>query len=81
MIGPLPHAATAEEIVAGSYPYDRYLYINVQLVPGRPMDPFVKEYLRLVLSREGQGAIAAEAHGYLPLSTREVAEELAKLQD
>jgi len=69
----------AEEIVAGDYPYDRFLYIYVQRVPGLPMDPFVKEYLRLVLSREGQQAIATEAHGYLPLNAREVAEELGKL--
>jgi len=40
----------------------------------------VKEYLRLVFSREGQQAIAAAAPGYLPLNARGAAEELAKLE-
>jgi phosphate transport system substrate-binding protein len=40
----------------------------------------VKEYLRLILSLEGQRAIAAASPGYLPLNPREVADELAKLQ-
>lgn len=75
-----PSSVTADEIINGKYPYDRYLYIYVRRVPGQPIDPFVKEYLRLVLSREGQVAIAAEAHGYLPLSAREVAEELGRLE-
>ncbi len=71
---------SAEDITAGRYPLDRYLYIFVRRLPGRPVDPFVREYLRLVLSREGQEAIAAEPHGYLPLTALEVREELAKLQ-
>jgi phosphate transport system substrate-binding protein len=70
---------TPEEIAAGTYAFDRYLYIYVRRVPGEPFDPFVREYLRLVLSREGQEAIAADELGYIPLSAREAAEERAKL--
>src|SRR4029077_5383776 len=75
-----PSHGTAAEIVGGNYPYDRYLYLYVRRVPGQPIDPFVKEYLRLALSREGQQAIAAESHGYLPLNSNEVATELSKLE-
>ena len=39
----------------------------------------MKEYLRLVLSKEGQQIIASETDGYVPLNAREAAEELAKL--
>jgi phosphate transport system substrate-binding protein len=75
-----PSRGTAEEIVAGNYPFDRYIYFYVRRQPGQPIDPFVKEYLQLVLSREGQQAIATEAHGYLPLNATEVAAELSKLE-
>ena len=39
-----------------------------------------KSLVCLVLSREGQQAIASESHGYLPLNAAEVGEELAKLR-
>lgn len=68
-----------EDIVSGRYPLDRYLYIFVRRVPGQPLDAFVREYLRLVLSYEGQQAIAAEALGYLPLNADELDEELSRL--
>src|SRR5207245_1085469 len=71
---------TAEDIVAGRDPFDRYLYIYVRRAPGEPFDPFVKEYLRLVFSKEGQQAIATEGLGYLPLNAQEVAQETAKLE-
>ena len=66
--------------MAGRYPLDRHLYIYLRRVPGRPIDPFVREYMRLVLSREGQAAIAAAAPHYLPLNVREAAAERAKLE-
>jgi phosphate transport system substrate-binding protein len=69
----------ADDVGAGRYPYDRYVYFYVRREPGQPVDPFVKEYLKLVLSQEGQRIIASEADGYVPLNAREVAEELAKL--
>jgi len=70
---------TAEDVSAGRYPYNRYVYFYVRRLPGQPVDPFVKEYLRLVLSKEGQQMVAGEANGYVPLNAREAAEELAKL--
>jgi phosphate transport system substrate-binding protein len=71
---------TTSEVLSGSYPYDRYLLIYVRRIPGEPIDPFVKEYLRLVFSREGQQAIATAPPNYLPLNDRELKEELAKLE-
>ena len=76
----VPSRGSAEDIQAGRYPLDRYLYIYGRLVSGKPFDPFVKEYMRMVLSREGQEIIATEPHSYLPLSALEIGEELAKLQ-
>ena len=68
------------DLQSGRYPYDRYLYIYARRPVGEAMDPLLREYLRLMLSKEGQQVIAADAKGYLPLSAKEVAEELAKLE-
>jgi phosphate transport system substrate-binding protein len=48
-------------------------------VPDAPIDPFVKEYLRMVFSQEGQAIIASDPKGYLQLNRAELEAELAKL--
>jgi phosphate transport system substrate-binding protein len=68
-------APTEVDIGAGRYPLDRHLYIYVS----RPIAPVTREFLRLMLSREGQESVAASPQGYLPLSAREAAFELAKI--
>lgn len=73
--GDPPVPLTEADIRTGRYPLDRYLLIYAR----QPLDPFVREYLRLVLSREGQQAIAADSLGYLPLNPAEVAVEVRKL--
>ena len=73
--GAPPVAPTRETILAGGYPLDRFLLIYARA----PLDPFVREYLRLVLSKEGQKIIGAGSIGYLPLSETEAAAEFSKL--
>lgn len=70
---------TPAEVTSGSYPYGRWLYFYVRRLPGQPVDPLVKEYLRLVLSREGQAIIAGQPDGYLPLTAEQAQAELRKL--
>lgn len=65
------------EIASGRYPLQRYLYIYVNRNPGRPLDPLVKEFLRFVLSRQGQ-ALVSKDH-YLPLPATVDEQELQKL--
>ncbi|MGE5616383.1 MAG: PstS family phosphate ABC transporter substrate-binding protein [Bacillota bacterium] len=74
-----PMRGTREDILGGRYPYDRFIYVYVRRLPGRAIDPFAREYLRIVLSKEGQEAIAADSKGYLPLNPAELAAELARL--
>ena len=74
-----PMRGTREDVLTGRYPFDRFVYVYVRRLAGQPIDPFVHEYLRLVLSKEGQEAIAADAKGYLPLNPAELGAELAKL--
>jgi phosphate transport system substrate-binding protein len=64
-------------VTSGHYPLSRFLYIYVNKAPGKPLDPLVREYLKLILSREGQEVVMKD--GYLPLSAAIVAEELKKL--
>jgi phosphate transport system substrate-binding protein len=70
---------TRENVQNRSYPlYDAvYLYANGS--PEHPMNPKVKEFLRFVLSREGQTAIAQDGK-YLPLTKEVVDAQLKKLQ-
>ena len=65
-------------VTSGKYPLSRYLYIYVNKAPGKPLDPLVREYLKLILSREGQEVVVKD--GYLPLAPSVVAEELKKLE-
>ncbi len=71
-----PVAPTAENILAGRYPLDRFLLIYAR----RPLMPLAREFLRLVLSPEGQRVIAESPQGYLPLSAAELAAERAKVE-
>lgn len=50
---------TLESIQKGTYPLTRFLYIYVNKAPGKPLDPTVKEFMRFVLSREGQAGVSS----------------------
>jgi len=71
-------AGTHETASSGRYPLTRYMYIRLRRNPGEPVPAAVKEFLRYVLSRQGQEPILTS--GYYPLTAREVKEELAKLK-
>ena len=66
------------DVVTGKYPLARFLYLYVNKAPGKPLDPLVKEFLKLVLSREGQEVVVKD--GYLPLTAAIVTEESRKLE-
>jgi phosphate transport system substrate-binding protein len=63
------------EIGNSTYPMSRDLLIYIRTLP----DPLVREFLRLVLSKEGQAAVVGSSPGYVPLSADEVLAERAKL--
>ncbi|CAN5317550.1 phosphate ABC transporter substrate-binding protein PstS family protein [soil metagenome] len=71
---------TREEIADGRYPYARPIVFALRRTPGQPPDPMAIEYLRLVLSAEGQQIIASQPRGYVPLTAVQARAELARLR-
>jgi len=61
-----------------SYPLVRSIYIYLNRAPGKQPDPKLREFLRYVLSRQGQETVARNC-SYLPLTAPVVREELRKL--
>jgi phosphate transport system substrate-binding protein len=65
--------ASAQNAADGSYPLARFLYLAVNKHPNRPMPPLQSEFLKMVLSRQGQEAVVRD--GYIPLPTSVVQRE------
>jgi phosphate transport system substrate-binding protein len=67
-----------EDVVGGKYPLHRFLLLYLNRAPGKPLDPLPREFLKFVLSREGQEVVVKD--GYLPLTPALVKEERAKVE-
>ncbi|KAA3618319.1 MAG: phosphate ABC transporter substrate-binding protein [Calditrichaeota bacterium] len=65
-------------VVSKKYPLARFLNLYIVKDPVKPMDPLVKEFIKYILSYEGQEIVVKD--GYLPLTYEVVQEELAKLK-
>jgi len=70
--------ATAEKAIQGDYPLARFLYVYVNKEPGKPLPPLTREFLKLVLARQGQEVVVKD--GYIPLPAPVAQRELDKLQ-
>lgn len=67
-----------ENALKGTYPLGRTLYIYVAKKPGEPLPPVIKEFLKFVLSKEGQAIVVKDGYGALP--EKIVAKQLAILE-
>jgi phosphate transport system substrate-binding protein len=70
---------TRQNFYDRSYPLTNAVYIYLNRPPGKPLPPRVKEFLRYILSQQGQAAVA-EDRTYLPLTADAVQEQLRKLE-
>ena len=59
-------APTYENVAAATYPLSRLVFFNTNKAPGKPLPPVLEEFLRFVLSREGQQVVLDHAR-YIPL--------------
>lgn len=68
---------TPENALSGKYPLARFLYIYVNKDPKKPLSPLEAEFLKSVLSKQGQELV--EKDGFIPLPAAEVKKARAKL--
>ncbi len=73
------HLATTASLIAQDYPLVRIIPAFVDRAPRRPLEPAVREFLRFILSREGQQALLQES-GYLPLGPEAIRKALEILE-
>ena len=69
---------TYENVASGKYPLSRFLLVYVNKEPNKVLDPLTKEFLKFVLSKEGQEIVVKD--GYYPMSAKLVNEDRAVLE-
>jgi len=69
--------ASAEFAYTGQYPLARFLYLYVNYQPGSQLDPLRREFIKFVMSKQGQEDVIKD--GYFPINARIAEEELSKL--
>lgn len=67
-----------KDAVSGAYPLARYLLVYINRSPEKPCDPLVREFVKLIVSKEGQDIAVKD--GYFSLSVEVAKEELRKVE-
>ena len=70
--------AEADNAYNGTYPLARFLYVYLNKAPGKPLDPMTREFVKLIVSKDGQEAVIKD--GYFPIPATVAKEELNKVQ-
>lgn len=71
------YEANEKNALSGKYPLARFLYVYVNKAPNKPVRPVDAEFLKMVLSKQGQEIV--EKDGYIPLPAAEVKKARARL--
>ena len=72
------YEADPDNAYAGTYPLSRFLFVYVNRAPGKALDPLTREFVKLLLSKEGQEVVIKD--GYFPIPATIAKEELGKVQ-
>ena len=72
------YEATMDNCLTGDYPLARFLYVYVNKKPNEPLDKLTQEFLKFVLSREGQEIVVKD--GYFPLPASVTVETIAQTE-
>ena len=70
--------ATEENVLSGDYPLARFLVVYVNRNPTQKMDPLRLEFIKFILSKEGQEVNIKD--GYYPVTSAIVEDELNKVK-
>lgn len=76
--GETAYRPTYENVLQGKYPLGRMLYVYVVKKPNEPLPKLVEEFIRFVLSKEGQKIVVKD--GYLPLPAKIAEQQLEMLK-
>ncbi|MBN2645108.1 MAG: phosphate ABC transporter substrate-binding protein [Desulfuromonadaceae bacterium] len=76
--GETAYEPTYENVLNGKYPLGRMLYLNVVKKPNEELPVLIAEFIRFVLSKEGQQIVVKD--GYLPLPAQVAEQQLALLK-
>jgi phosphate transport system substrate-binding protein len=68
----------ASTVADHRYPLSRVVIVAIDRPQGKPLDPKVREFLRYVLSAEGQAAVARDG-AYVPLESADAARQAKRL--
>lgn len=71
------YESTPENAANGNFPLARLLYVYVNNPPSQDMEPAVREFMKMVLSQQGQQVV--QDSGYIPLPRAAAERELRKL--
>lgn len=71
--------ATADNAYAGAYPLARFLYVYINKAPGKSLDPLTHEFVKLMVSKEGQEVVVKD--GYFPIPALIAKEDMAKVNE
>ncbi len=69
--------ANEENALAGKFPLARFFYVYVNKAPNKPLSPIDAEFLKLVLSKQGQEVVVKD--GYIPLPKKVVDKTMQEL--
>jgi len=72
------YEADPDNAYSGAYPLARFLYVYVNKSPAKPLDPVTREFVKLMVSKEGQEVVIKD--GYFPIPATIAKEELNKIQ-
>ena len=68
---------SGENATDGSYPLARFLYLAVNKNPNEPLAPLEREFLKMVLAKQGQEVVVRD--GFVPLPAAVAAQQLEAL--
>ncbi len=62
--------ANETNALSGKYPLARFFYVYVNKAPNKPLSPLEAEFVKMVLSKQGQEVVVKD--GYIPLPSKVV---------
>jgi len=71
------YEASADNAYAGDYPITRFLYVYMNAKPGAKLEPLRAEFVKYVLSKQGQQAVVKD--GLFPIPSAVVNQDLKTL--